>query len=145
MATSKADIILINLGLNDALYANIATPKASVETPNQYAQILGRLISMAEANGKVVVLEEPNPSCMKTRADVLPKYVAQLRLVGRQRNVAVIPQFDEILSMPGWTTWLGDCVHPSPAVYRLKAGRTLSVLIPLVRDFESKQSREVVN
>jgi len=134
MARSPAEIILLNYGLNDAYYAQIQSSKRPRETPEQYAQILAQLAYIARRAGKTVVLEEPNPTCNLTRQAVLPSYVAALREMARRGSIPLVSQYDFILSLPAWASLLGDCLHPSEALYNIKGRRIAAALGPIVRE-----------
>ena len=132
MATSTAQIVMVNFGQNDALYANVSKPKATPETPDDYARVMSEIVTIARAAGKIVVIEEPNPSCMTIRARALPAYVEKLKDVARQQNVPLVAQHDYIQSRSDWMSLLSDCVHPTEALYELKAQKSLDVLAPIV-------------
>jgi lysophospholipase L1-like esterase len=134
MARSPAEIILLNYGLNDAYYAHVRSAKAPQETAEQYAQILAQLAFIARGAGKTVVLEEPNPTCNRIREAALPSYVDALRAMARRESIPLVSQYDFILSLPAWTSLLGDCLHPNEALYNIKGRRTAAVLGPIVRE-----------
>jgi len=124
MANSKANIVLVNHGINDSLVG-------PGETPDGYRALLVRFVTVARASGKTPVFDEPNPTC-DTLHDTLPDYVAVMRDVGQKMGVTVIPQFDYIKSLPGWQGYLKDCIHPNAALYEIEAQRVSLALKPFV-------------
>lgn len=133
MKQSPARIVLLNYGLNDAYYAQVHSAQAPVETPDDYAEILTQLVAIARQAGKIVILEEPNPTCNRVREGVLPAYVEKLRDVAARNHVALVSQYDYILALPDWRSLLSDCLHPTEALYRIKGQRVAATLVPIVR------------
>ena len=125
MADSKARIVTINVGMNDAY------PSHAISV-DQYGQFLTALVQIARGSGKTVVLYEPNPSCDPLRVD-LPKYVAKLNAVAADQNVPVVHHYSVISAMPDWQKLIPDCVHPSPALYAQIAQMNANVLAPMVK------------
>lgn len=90
-------------------------------------------IQITQAAGKTVVLEEPNPVCHPAYA-ALPQYVAVIDKVAAQLALPLIKQYDYILSLPNWQSYLGaDCTHPADErLYQIMAQREYDVLAPIV-------------
>jgi len=122
MANSHAQVVIVNHGMNDVVTG---------ETPDQYRALLVEFVTVARANGKTPVFDEPNPAC-DTHHDALASYVKIMDDVGQQMGVPVVSQFTYIQSLPDWRGYLADCIHPSPALYAIKAQRMAVVLSPLV-------------
>ncbi|WP_185634006.1 SGNH/GDSL hydrolase family protein [Burkholderia stagnalis] len=133
MAASPARIVMLNFSLNDAYY--IRVPKSGVigEAPADYAAYMTQLVQIAKAAGKTVVLVEPNPTCEPVRQSALADYVAQLRQVATAQGVMLVPHYDPILNLPNWQAMLTDCLHPSDALYAIKANRELPILAAMLR------------
>jgi hypothetical protein len=90
-------------------------------------------IQITQAAGKTVVLEEPNPVCNPAFA-TLPQYVAVIDKVAAQLALPLIKQYDYILSLPNWQSYLGsDCTHPADdRLYQIMAQREYDVVQPIV-------------
>ncbi|CAJ0737787.1 hypothetical protein R16034_00847 [Ralstonia edaphis] len=125
MADSKARVVTINVGMNDAY------PSHAISV-DQYGQFLTALVQTARGAGKTVVLYEPNPSCDPLRVD-LPKYVAKLNAVAADQDVPVVHHYSVISAMPDWQKLIPDCVHPSPALYAQIAQMNAIALAPMVK------------
>jgi lysophospholipase L1-like esterase len=124
LAQSNAKIVLENFGMNDVL------PGVG-ESPEAFRQLLIEWVTDAINAGEVPILEEPSPSCDPQRAN-LGEYVQQIDDVAAQMNVPLIQQYTYIQSLPNWQGYLADCIHPSPALYAIKAQREAVVISPLV-------------
>jgi acyl-CoA thioesterase-1 len=119
-------IVVINYGINDALMVDIEAYKKSMRS----------LITKSETAGKVVVLEEPNPSCLASRAK-LPQFVAAMDALAVEYKLALIPNYRVILAQPDWEKSLPDCLHPTQALYLLKAAEAAKVIAPIVERLQS--------
>ncbi|KVR27844.1 hypothetical protein WK15_11835 [Burkholderia ubonensis] len=135
MMKSKAQIITLNFGLNDAYYAKTPKKDVQLETPESYASIMTQLVQDARAAGKQVVLFEPNPTCEPIRESAMQDYVAALRRVARDQNVPLVAEFDVIMQMQGWQSMLSDCLHPSDALYDIKANLELPAISAIVSGY----------
>lgn len=126
-ANSHARIVLFNYAINDA------TGQFPV-TADDYRAALTLLITEARKDGKVPVLEEPNPICSSTAASAtLDKFVAVMRDVAAAQGVTLIQQYDAIKSITGWQAKYGpDCVHPLLEIYQGKAARQADAIAALV-------------
>ncbi|QJP09048.1 SGNH/GDSL hydrolase family protein [Pseudomonas multiresinivorans] len=133
MAKSPADIVIFNYGLNDQSYNANPTPDMYQETPESYAMIIGWLIQTARNNGKLVVLQEPNPTCYQPTIGNLARFVTALRGSATNMNAPLVPFYDYIQTLPHWKDLYSDCVHPSDQLYGIKAKQTYTRVAPLVR------------
>ncbi len=126
-ANSHARIVLFNYAINDA------TGQFPV-TIDDYRASLTFLITEARKDGKVPVMEEPNPICSTTAASAtLDSFVTVMRDVAAAQGVTLIRQYDVIKSIPGWQAKYGpDCVHPLLEIYQGKAMRQADALAALV-------------
>ncbi|KWO49269.1 SGNH/GDSL hydrolase family protein [Burkholderia territorii] len=121
MAASKAQIVTLNFGLNDAYYAIAKKDGISAESPDDFASTMTQLVQIARQAGKQVIIFEPNPTCESIRQPLMPSYVAALRQVAATQQVQIVGEFDMIQAMPNWATLLSDCLHPTDQGYALKA------------------------
>ncbi|MFM0405218.1 SGNH/GDSL hydrolase family protein [Paraburkholderia dipogonis] len=121
LQTLKPQYVASNFVINDSLH----------EAEADYLSGLAAWIATVRANGATPILEEPNPVC-DGKAPNLDQYVYDLRQVAAQQGVTLIAQYDYIKSLPGWEAMLTDCVHPTDALYQIKAQREYAVLQPLV-------------
>ncbi|UVE57615.1 SGNH/GDSL hydrolase family protein [Burkholderia sp. EMB26] len=121
MAASKAQIVTLNFGLNDAYYTTAKKDGIAAESPDDFASTMTQLVQIARQSGKQVVIFEPNPTCEPIRQPLMPSYVAALRQVAAAQQVPIVGEFDAILAMPDWQSMLTDCLHPSDALYAKKA------------------------
>ncbi|MDN8030072.1 SGNH/GDSL hydrolase family protein [Burkholderia multivorans] len=121
MATSKAQIITLNFGLNDAYYTMAKKDGIASESPADFASTMTQLIQIARASGKQVILFEPNPTCEPIRQPLMPAYVDALRQVAAAQQVPIVGEFDAFLAMPNWAAMLSDCLHPTDPGYAMKA------------------------
>jgi lysophospholipase L1-like esterase len=121
LQTLKPQYVVSNFAINDSLH----------EAESDYLSGLAAWIATVRANGATPILEEPNPVC-DGKAPNLDQYVYDLRQVAAQQGATLIAQYDYIKSLPAWETMLTDCVHPTDALYQIKAQREYAVLKPLV-------------
>jgi lysophospholipase L1-like esterase len=126
MAQSKADIVYLNYGINDA-------NATSGESASDFQANLNQIISIAKAAGKTVVLETANPVNDPTGAhDALPQFVAAELITAQQWDVTVIDQFNYLSGMANWDSLLSDPLHPTQDGYNLKAKFEFQALDPIV-------------
>ncbi|RQQ64348.1 SGNH/GDSL hydrolase family protein [Burkholderia stagnalis] len=121
MAASKAQIITLNFGLNDAYYTVAKKDGIAAESPSDFASVMTQLVQIARDSGKQVIIFEPNPTCESIRQPLMPSYVDALRQVATAQQVMITNEFDAIASMPDWQSMLTDCLHPSDVLYQKKA------------------------
>lgn len=122
LATLSPRIVPSNFGINDA----------EVGDETAYRNSLNTWISTVRGMGATPVLEEPNPVCDATHPK-LDTFVEILRSVAAEQGVTLIAQYDYIKSLPNWQTMLTDCIHPTDALYAIKAQREYVVLAPIVK------------
>lgn len=121
----KPKLVPSNFGINDSLH----------ESEADYLNDLAVWIATVRAAGATPILEEPNPVCNNI-APNLDQYVNDLRQVAAQQGVTLIAQYDYIKSLPNWQGMLTDCVHPTDALYEIKAQREYDVLAPIVKSLQ---------
>lgn len=122
LASLSPKLVLSNFGINDSEVGDEAAYRNSLNT----------WISTVRGMGATPVLEEPNPVCDATHPK-LDTFVGILRDVAAQQGVTLIAQYDYIKSLPNWQAMLTDCVHPTDALYAIKAQREYAVLAPIVK------------
>jgi lysophospholipase L1-like esterase len=137
LQTDKSPIVVENFGINDRLQGFTAA---------QFQQNLNRFIALAQAAGKTVVLEEPNPICVQGTADqeqvfsdgqTIQEFVSIVDNTAQAYGLALIKQYDQIKAMPGFCKLMSDgWVHPTAALYQVKAQNQANVLIPLIRKLQ---------
>ncbi|RKR46329.1 SGNH/GDSL hydrolase family protein [Paraburkholderia sp. BL17N1] len=126
LATDPAQIEIAKWAVNDS------NPIVN-ESTTVFENDLIYWIQITQAAGKTVVLEEPNPVCNPAMA-ALPQYVEVIDKVAAQLSLPLIKQYDYILSLPNWQSYLGaDCTHPADdRLYQLTAQREYDVVQPIV-------------
>ncbi len=132
MAQSKADIVTIEYGLNDAYDYIVPADGIEQESPQRFGEILSELVRIAQSAGKQVILIEPTPSCHPVRLDRLQYYVMQVDAVAQQMKVPLVSHYWPIASMPNWQSLLSDCTHPTTQLYAINAQATFDVIAPLI-------------
>ncbi|WP_313169851.1 SGNH/GDSL hydrolase family protein [Stenotrophomonas sp.] len=134
MKTSHAQIVTLNFGLNDAFFfSKPAEGKASV-SPAEFKQVMLELVTIAQRNGKKVVLYEPNPSCHPAREQSLKYYVTHLDELASEKSIPLVSQYWTFANDPNWRTKLSDCTHPIPAIYEMKGQNAYRVLRTIVNE-----------
>lgn len=130
MKKSPAKIVLLNFATNDARHFHFKDTEAKyVISPEQYTQVMTELITIAREEGKQVVLQEPHPICGGAKKWNVAPYVTRLDKLARAESVPLVSQYQRILQMKEWQSLMSpDCIHPSKALYRIKAEETYSVL-----------------
>lgn len=121
MATSKADIELVNHAINDDL----------VQSLGPYTDALVAWVQAVRSAGKVPVLEEPNPVCDDNHP-YLANYASVMDGVAQQYNVPLVKQYDYLLTVPNYCSHLSNGLFPDDAILAIKAQRQAAVLAPLV-------------
>lgn len=127
LPSNSANIVIANWAINDS------NPIVN-ESTTVFENDLIYWIQITQAAGKTVVLEEPNPVCNSSFA-ALPQYVAVIDKVAAQLNLPLVKQYNYILSLADWNSYLGtDCTHPADdRLYQIKAQREYDVLAPIVK------------
>lgn len=124
LATSGAQIVIENFALNDAVHS----------IPSQYRIDLGLWVDTVRAMGKTPVLEEPNPATFES--PVLDSLVAIIDDVAKEKNVALVQQYQYIKSLPNYASLYVDGIHPGAQLYAIKAQREADVLLPIVEGLQ---------
>lgn len=124
VSQSKAQIIVVNYGLNDAYAVGM--------TPELFSAELDQVISAAKAAGKLIILETSNPST-NDHLPYLAKLVEAEKATAAKWGVTVIDQFGYLSSQPQWASMLSDSMHPTDAGYEFKAEYSMSILAPIVK------------
>ncbi|RQR87738.1 MULTISPECIES: SGNH/GDSL hydrolase family protein [unclassified Burkholderia] len=132
MAASKAQIITLNFGLNDAYYTIAKKDGIAAESPSDLASVMMQLVQIARQYGKQVVIFESNPTCEPIRQPLMPAYVAALRQAAAVLQTPIVAEFDAIQAIPNWQSQLTDCLHPSDALYAEKAALEFSAISNLI-------------
>ncbi|AOI65567.1 hypothetical protein WS51_18375 [Burkholderia territorii] len=137
MAASKAQIVTLNFGLNDAYYSVKVSKNPNIvpESPTDFESTMTQLVQIARKNGKLIVIFEPNPTCEETRAPLMQQYVDALRRVAATESVPIVNEFDQIRNLSEWPTLLSDCLHPTDHGYLMKAGFELPAVSALVQAY----------
>ncbi|KVU58814.1 SGNH/GDSL hydrolase family protein [Burkholderia cepacia] len=133
MEQSKAQVVLLNFALNDFYYWKAPQPGVYEASPSEYAKILGYLIQTARDAGKIVVLQEPNPTCKQPDPGTIIQYVEALRSEAALQNAPLVAQFEFDQTVPDWQSMLTDCAHPNDQLYGIKAKQTFTVIEPIVK------------
>jgi lysophospholipase L1-like esterase len=124
MATSKANIVIIGDGINDAFVQGI--------TPDQFAMQVDQAISIAKASGKTVLIETANP-IGNNHNEVLAGLVAAQIATANKWGVTIIDEFGYLSSQPNWLSMLPDNIHPSDSGYEIKAQYAATIVAPIVK------------
>jgi lysophospholipase L1-like esterase len=124
LATSPAQIVLINYGINEVMQN---------QTPEQFYAAETELVKTARALGKQAVLQTSNPMPDNRLNARLAAMVTMTRRVAAEQQVPLVDQFAYVSSLPDWKTLMSDGAHPKPGLYRLKAEQDYQVVDPLVR------------
>jgi len=125
VASSPAHIVIVNFALNDA-------DNHIKEPPAAFRAHLMRFIEESRGAGRIVVLEEPNPVDYSVNRSIVPRYVAVVDEMAKHYRLALIRQYGYIGAMRDWRGLLIDRVHPTDALYRIKAERQREVVEPIV-------------
>ncbi len=124
MASSDADVVIINHAINDQWRMSV----------DQYKSCLTSLAVKAKAHGKKVIFETPNPT-RDAGANSLGIYVNAMKAVAAQQGAPVIDQYNYLLGyLNGQSpyTICPDGLHPSEAVYAMKGKYAASVFTKLL-------------
>lgn len=123
MAVSKAQIVTINIGLNDAWRPN-----------ENFVADLQNIVSTARQYGKTIILYTPNPA-LTPNSSVnanLVTYREQILQTAASMNVTVVDDYS-ITSLEQWAQVLPDGMHPTAQGYEMKAQAEAYVLTPIVK------------
>ncbi len=120
MSNSEATVVIINHGINDV----------NQGTVGDYRQCLNEVVDIAQAEGKVVILETPNP----VADERIEEFVEAMRDVANSQGVDLIDQYAHLIAdftaNPG--EMCPDGVHPTEAVYVEKGRYAASRFITFV-------------
>jgi hypothetical protein len=122
MATSKADIELVNHAINDDLAQSLGP----------YTDALIAWVQDVRAAGKVAVLEEPNPVCDDNHP-YLANYVSTIDSIAVAYNVPLVTQYAYLQAIPNYCSHLSAGLYPDDYIDNIKAQREAAVLAPLVQ------------
>lgn len=122
LAIDPSQIVVMNYGINDS----------HTVTLDVYEQNLFDWVRTVRSFGKIPVFEEPNPSSIAGYATALPPFVEAMDRAAAQLNVPLVSQYNYIMSLPNWQSLLADGLHPSAALYAIKAARTAAVIKTLL-------------
>lgn len=129
MSSSSAKIVTLNFGMNDGFYCN--------QTPEQYQSTMTQLISIARARGKIVVLEEPNPTSNYQNTS-LYSFIERLSQVSISTNTPIVQHYRVMTSSNFWKLLLSDGIHPTPEGYTFKGRLEFQVIAPIVQQLMSQ-------
>lgn len=130
MAASPADLILLNFATNDARHYHFKDIEPDyIVSPAQYRTIMSELIAVAQQYGKAVIVQEPHPLCGRAEKWNVAPYVAQIDSLAQDEDLPLVRQYQRIQRIKNWQTLMSpDCIHPSEALYQIKAQETFRVL-----------------
>lgn len=134
MAETKASIVTINVGINDALYYTRPTKGLAPESPDQFEEIMTKLVTIAKASGKRVILFEALPTSMPELNKHIELYNAKLQAVSNALNVPLVKKWDYAKKLPNYTDLLTDGVHPSDELNKLVAQWNAPIVATAVRN-----------
>lgn len=133
MKNSSAKIVTLNFAASDAYYLVHPMAGKESETPQRYREVMEKLVAIAKASGKEVVLYAPIPSCDADRGDSVKYYATQLDDLSQKSSIPMVGMYWGTLKMHDWQSMLRDCVHPRQNLYQLRADKAYSVVLPLVK------------
>ena len=144
MKHSKADVVVLNYSWNDKEYYFNPIEGRTPVSPDEFAVALRELIFIARWAGKEVVLQDPNPGDFDfTKSDKLLQYIEVIHLVAETENVPLVDNFEYVMSIPDWRTYLSeDKIHPTDALYAIKAKRTLETLLPIAQRIQEARAED---
>lgn len=120
VATSGADIIIANWGINDVF---TSMDKWTFIWHHWMAGLY------AQAAGKIFISETPNPLNYSTLHDAkLAEFATTLVAFAPSWPQGVIDQFTHVQTLPAWQFQLADGVHPSQLLYFHKVYRIFQFL-----------------
>lgn len=120
MSTSKAQIVTINLGINDTGL-----------DPVDFSANMSAIIKIAQGHGKTVIIFTPN-LITNANAATLVSLRKQILDIATTMHVAVSDDYTAA-SDQQWPALLSDGVHPTEQGYQLKAQFEANIIAPIVR------------
>ncbi|HKY46180.1 MAG TPA: SGNH/GDSL hydrolase family protein [Pyrinomonadaceae bacterium] len=128
MVSSPADIVILNVGLNDA----------GRMSWDDFNWCMEQAIVIAKANGKRFVIAAPNP-VNKHFNDVYWSTVHIEESLALKHNVTLVDHWNGTMNeTTGWRDMLPDGIHPNDELYGLKAKRTFNAIAPAVQSMRQK-------
>lgn len=138
MAETKATIVTINVGINDALYYTRPTKGLAPESPGQFEEIMTKLVKIAKESGKKVIIFEAIPTAMPDLNKHIELYNAKLNEVALAQNVPIVKKWGLAQKTPNYTALLTDGVHPSDELNKKIAEWNSPVVATAVRNLLNK-------
>jgi acyl-CoA thioesterase I len=132
MARSNANVVSINYGVNDARLWRDPAKGREACSPEVFGDTIQAMVTIARQQGKLVILQEPNPSTIPESTAIIAKYVKAMRAAAKSTGTPIVAQFKYIRSLPDWESLYSDDVHPTTDLYRLKAERTARVILAAI-------------
>ena len=101
--------VVVNYGINDIFVVGW--------TPELHKSRLLRLLQICQSQGKILVIETPNP--INYLHDIYLSQLAQASLdFGAQYNVRIVSPYHTIKNWwTGWQYYLSDTIHPTEQLY----------------------------
>ncbi|WP_284504743.1 SGNH/GDSL hydrolase family protein [Caballeronia sp. INDeC2] len=125
VANSNAQIMIVNYGINDGMLRP--------ESLDAYKAALREIADTAIRGGKIIVFEQPNPTCVNGEQFTgLDAYAEAMEDVAAEKNTPLVKNYEYLLSLPNWQDMLSDCIHPRGEMYKIEAQRMAAVIGPLV-------------
>lgn len=117
MAQTKASIITINVGINDALYYTHHYPDREPQSPEQIEVTMTKLVQIAKASGKKVILFESIPTSMPDLNKSIELYNTKLQAVAIAQDVPIVHKWAYATKLENYNSLLSDGVHPGDELY----------------------------
>lgn len=122
MLRSKADIVVMNVGINDVMRSQTAG----------FSTCYNRLALITRLFGKTFIIETPNPVNREWNEKV-GELASIERSIAKERGIPIIDHWGNLQSKgTDWRVLLSDGIHPSDAMYELKASSDMRMLEPIV-------------
>lgn len=122
MKSSQADIVIMSTGINDA--GRMST--------NDFIFCYEQLAGIAQQNGKIFIMESSNPVNQSWNNLVWAESNRQ-NYVATYYDSMLIDQWSMIYNSGiNWAAMEQDGIHPTDALYQIKATNTISALIPVI-------------
>lgn len=134
VAQSNAQVVSFNYALNDTYYCKKPTEGYEQVCHDYYRQIMTELVNIAKRNGKIVVLNTPNPTKWQpSPGSIIYDYTEIIKQVAIETDVGLVDHFYEIMATDGWQDLISaDKVHPMPELYQQKASRLAIAVVQAV-------------
>lgn len=135
MAQTKASIITINVGINDALYYTRPTPGREPQSPEQFESTMTKLVQIAKAAGKKVILFESIPTSIPDLNKSIELYNAKLQAVATAQDVPIVHKWVYATKLEDYNSLLSDGVHPGDELYTKIAHWNVPAVAAAVKEF----------